>query len=401
MLKRLALSLALVSAADAVYLAVTRPLIGVDTFGLGALVALATVESLAFIPAFVAASASEAIGRRRTAAVAALAPLGLLLVLQPRDLPSALLGGALYSVSTATIYNLAFAGVIEDPDGAVRRYALAGLAMSLGWGAGSTLAWPLFYALGPARLAALLSLLVAAAALLASQGGEGGDVGALEAMVHPFRALGALLPVAAAGSALHTLGMSAYGVELDEALARLFDSHAQGRMLYGALRGGLPVLIEAAVRLQLPTLVERLGAQRLLVAGILASAAVYSAVWLLPPQAVVAAWLIVVAAFTVYDGALYALVSERAEGFGGAATGAVSLASGAGNLAVAALSDMLAVQAVYLLAQAALAAAAVAPIALEAGRAEKRLFTVYAEPPLAEEAPRCMPTSLARVEVEC
>ena len=110
---RLALSLALVSAADVLYVALTRPLVGVDAYGVGALVLLATVESLAFIPAFAAASLSEVLGRRRVAALAIAAAPGVLALLPPRDLPAMLAGGALYSFSTATLYNLVVAETLE------------------------------------------------------------------------------------------------------------------------------------------------------------------------------------------------------------------------------------------------------------------------------------------------
>lgn len=382
MFKRIALSLALVSAADAVYVALTRPLVGVDSLGVGALVLLATVESLAFVPAFAVASLSEILGRRRVAAIAAAAAAGLLLLLPPRDLPTVLVGGALYSFSTATLYNLAVAGTLEDREEALRRYALAGFSMSLGWGIGSSVAWPLYYAVGPLGAAASVLALVASAAALGAWGGGRDDLDAIEAMKHPFRTLGFLLPVAAAGSALHTVGMSVYGVDLDRALGFLLASETQGRMLYGLFRGGLPVLLEAALRLRGSKLVERFGGARLLLASIWLSALLYSLLPLMPAHAMVAAWFAVVAAFTLYDVALYALVAERLDGLEGAAVGALSLASSAGNLAVAAFEGWLAVKAVYALVAVGLAAAATAPVFAETRRvAGERCFaaTLLAE----------------------
>jgi hypothetical protein len=378
---RLVLSLALVSAADALYVALTRPLVGVDAYGVGALVLLATVESLAFIPAFAAASLSEVLGRRRVAALAIAAAPGVL-ALPPRDLPAMLAGGALYSFSTATLYNLVVAGTLEEREEALKSYAVAGFGMSLGWGLGSTAAWPLYYALGPSGAAAAVLALIASAAALGVRGEGDGSAGAIEAMLHPLRTLGALLPVAAAGSALHTVGMSAYGVELDRALGSLLASETQGRMLYGLFRGGLPVLLEAALRLRSSELVERFGGARLLLASVWLSALLYSLLPLLPAHAVVAAWFAVIAAFTLYDVALYALVAERVDGLEGAAVGALSLASGAGNLAVAPLEGWLAVKAVYALVAVGLAAAATAPVVAETRRAaSERLFaaTLLAE----------------------
>lgn len=372
---RLALSLALVSAADALYVALTRPLVGVDAYGVGALVLLATVESLAFIPAFAAASLSEVLGRRRVAVLAIAAAPGVLALLPPRDLPAMLAGGALYSFSTATLYNLVVAGTLEEREEALKSYAVAGLGMSLGWGLGSTAAWPLYYALGPSGAAAAVLAMIASAAALGVRGEGDGSAGAIEAMLHPLRTLGALLPVAAAGSALHTVGMSAYGVELDRALGSLLASEAGGRMLYGLFRGGLPVLLEAALRLRSSELVERFGGARLLLASVWLSAMLYSLLPLLPAHAVVAAWFAVVAVFTLYDVALYALVAERVDGLEGAAVGALSLASGAGNLAVAPLEGWLAVKAVYALVAVGLAAAATAPVVAETRRAAgERLF---------------------------
>jgi hypothetical protein len=379
---RLALSLALVSAADALYVALTRPLVGVDAYGVGALVLLATVESLAFIPAFAAASLSEVLGRRRVAVLAIAAAPGVLALLPPRDLPAMLAGGALYSFSTATLYNLVVAGTLEEREEALKSYAVAGLGMSLGWGLGSTAAWPLYYALGPSGAAAAVLAMIASAAALGVRGEGDGSAGAIEAMLHPLRTLGALLPVAAAGSALHTVGMSAYGVELDRALGSLLASEAGGRMLYGLFRGGLPVLLEAALRLRSSELVERFGGARLLLASVWLSAMLYSLLPLLPAHAVVAAWFAVVAVFTLYDVALYALVAERVDGLEGAAVGALSLASGAGNLAVAPLEGWLAVKAVYALVAVGLAAAATAPVVAETRRAAgERLFaaTLLAE----------------------
>jgi hypothetical protein len=92
----------------------------------------------------------------------------------------------------------------------------------------------------------------------------------------------------------------------------------------------------------------------------------------------VAAWFAAVAAFTLYDVALYALVAERVDGLEEAAVGALSLASGVGNLAVAPLEGWLAVQAVYALVAAGLAVAATAPVVAEARRAasERRFAAV-------------------------
>jgi len=278
-----------------------------------------------------------------------------------------LVGGALYSLSTATLYNLVVAGTLEDREEAVKSYALAGLGVSFGWGIGSSAAWPLYYALGPSGTAALVLALVASAAALGVKGEGGGDVNAVEAMVHPFRTLGALLPAAAAGSALHTVGMSAYGVELDRALGLLLASEREGRMLYGLFRGGLPMLLEAALRLRSSELVERIGGTRLLLYSVWLSALLYSLLPLLPPHAVVAAWFAVVAAFTLYDVALYAIVAKRVDGLEGAAVGALSLASGLGNMAVAPLESWLATQAVYVLATIALAVAATAPATIGTG----------------------------------
>jgi len=174
---RLALSLALVSAADALYVALTRPLVGVDAYGVGALVLLATVESLAFIPAFAAASLSEVLGRRRVAALAIAAAPGVLALLPPRDLPAMLAGGALYSFSTATLYNLVVAGTLEEREEALKSYAVAGFGMSLGWGLGSTAAWPLYYALGPSGAAAAVLALIASAAALGVRGEGDGSAG--------------------------------------------------------------------------------------------------------------------------------------------------------------------------------------------------------------------------------
>lgn len=368
MFKRIALSLALVSAADAVYIALTRPLVGVDSFGVSALVLLTTVESLAFIPAFAVASLSEVLGSRRVVVLAVAAATGLLLMLPPRDLPTVLIGGAFYSFSTATVYNLAVAGTLEDREEALRRYALAGLGMSFGWGIGSSAAWPLYYAVGPlGAAAAVLALVVSAAALGAWSEGHD-DLDAIEAMKHPFRTLGFLLPVSAAGSALHTVGMSAYGVDLDRALGVLLASKTEGRMLYGLFRGGLPVLLEAALRFRSSKLVERFGGTRLLLASLWLSALLYSLLPLLPAHAVVAAWFAVVAAYTLYDVALYALVAERLDGLERAAVGALSLAAGTGNMAVAALEGWTAVQAVYALIAAALAVAATGAVAVELKR---------------------------------
>ena len=375
MFKRIALSLALVSAADAVYVALTRPLVGADSLGVGALVLLATVESLAFIPAFAVASLGEILGRRRVAALAAASAAGLLLLLPPRDLLTALIGGALYSFSTATLYNLAVAGTLEDQEEALRRYALAGFSMSLGWGIGSSVSWPLYYAVGQLGIAAAVLALVASAAALGAWGEGRDDLDAIEAMKHPFRTLGFLLPVAAAGSALHTVGMSAYGVDLDRALSVLLASETEGRVLYGLFRGGLPVLLEAALRLRSSELVERFGGTRLLLASLWLSALLYSILPLLPAHAVVAAWFAVVAVYTLYDVALYALVAERLDGLEGAAVGALSLASGAGNLAVAVFDGWLVIKAVYALMVIAMAAAATGAVAAELKRSSS-------EPPL-------------------
>jgi len=358
MLRRVLVGLGLVSVADAVYLALTRPMIGVDAFGVEALVLLAAVESLALVPAFVAASSGWPTGARRAALLAALAALGLALLLPPRSLALALLGGALYSFATATLYNLALAEVLEDRERAVRRYAAVSAAMNVGWSLGSTVAWPLFYAAGYAGAGAAVALLTAAAAAAVARGEGRGDSGVLEALRHPLRSLGPLLPLAAASSALHTVGMSAYGVELDRALARLAGSCRSGRLLYGALRGGLPTLVEAALRLRLPGLVERLGSARLLLASLWLSALLYSSLPLLPAPHVVAAWFGVVAAFAAYDVALYSLLAEVAEGPEAAAVGALSLASGAGNLAVALFGGAAGLGAAHYLSVTALTAAA-------------------------------------------
>jgi hypothetical protein len=309
------------------------------------------------------------------AALAIAAAPGVLALLPPRDLPAMLAGGALYSFSTATLYNLVVAGTLEEREEALKSYAVAGFGMSLGWGLGSTTAWPLYYALGPSGAAAAVLALIASAAALGVRGEGDGSAGAIEAMLHPLRTLGALLPAAAAGSALHTVGMSAYGVELDRALGSLLASEAGGRMLYGLFRGGLPVLLEAALRLRSSELVERFGGARLLLASVWLSALLYSLLPLLPAHAVVTAWFAAVAAFTLYDVALYALVAERVDGLEGAAVGALSLASGAGNLAVAPLEGWLAVKAVYALVAVGLAAAATAPVVAETRRAAgERLF---------------------------
>jgi len=285
---------------------------------------------------------------------------------------SALIGGALYSFSTATVYNLAVAETLEDREQALRRYALASLGMSLGWGVGSSAAWPLYYALGPSATAAALLSLAASATALGVGCGECSDLDAIEAMKHPFRTLGFLLPVAAAGSALHTVGMSAYGVGLDRALELLLASERGGRMLYGLFRGGLPMLLEAALRLRSSKLVEKFGGARLLLVSVWLSTLLYGLLPLLPAHAVVAAWFAVVIAFTLYDMALYALVASRVDGLESAAAGALSLASGMGNLAVAALEGWLAVQAVYVLATTTLAAAATGAAALGARRVHSK-----------------------------
>jgi MFS family permease len=155
---RFALGYALLSFTYSIYYTVSRPLYGVDVYGRSFVLFIAGAEYIPAVFSFLIGSLSDSIGRRRFMlfSIMGAAPLALIF-LQREPLPL-LLSISLYSFFNGLASMIGLSSVLESRKDVGRNYSVIGLASSLGWAGGSSIAWLLYKGLGEKLFVALLVL---------------------------------------------------------------------------------------------------------------------------------------------------------------------------------------------------------------------------------------------------
>jgi len=155
---RFALGYALLSFTYSIYYTVSRPLYGVDVYGRSFVLFIAGAEYIPAVFSFLIGSLSDFIGRRRFMlfSIMGAAPLALIF-LQREPLPL-LLSISLYSFFNGLASMIGLSSVLESRKDVGRNYSVIGLASSLGWAGGSSIAWLLYKGLGEKLSVALLVL---------------------------------------------------------------------------------------------------------------------------------------------------------------------------------------------------------------------------------------------------
>jgi hypothetical protein len=317
---RFALGYALLSFTYSIYYTVSRPLYGVDVYGRSFVLFIAGAEYIPAVFSFLIGSLSDSIGRRRFMlfSIMGAAPLALIF-LQREPLPL-LLSISLYSFFNGLASMIGLSSVLESRKDVGRNYSVIGLASSLGWAGGSSIAWLLYKGLGEKLFVALLVLayLFGLYGLYSGYAGKereamGSVLGGLKTVYSSLRWFLPALLLAYVGVAL---GWNLNAVILDAKLRGFVEWCLKGsvrdsRLLYGLFYGGLTSIVAIPARVIAGRLVDRGRERALFVFSITAYIAIFTLLPFMPPLLFIFTWLVPIYPF--YDTSIYAL-SARSTG---------------------------------------------------------------------------------------
>lgn len=337
--------------AYSMYHTTTRPLFGSDIYDPSFLVRLAGAEYSLVALSFLVGGVGDLLGRRRLLAVSSLGFIPLLMVFYaPGVRGLVLVSAALYSLSHYTAVITAISYALEDRSSVGRRFSMLGIASSLGWFFGSTIAWPLFMTIGNEAFAPFVSALYLVGIYLLGishpRGKEAREKRSSDNILRPVayatRSMGRVLLAVIFAGCLNIVGTSYCAVLLDarvqELTSALLDQKAS-RTLYGLFYGGIPTLLGVPARLLAAKVVDNGLHYEAFVGSVLSYLVLYTLLPFTPPLLFVILWQIPVYPF--YDTSMFAIASRRTSSFESSVSGLMLTATSISGITVLCVTSLL------------------------------------------------------------
>ena len=152
---------------------ISRPLLGVDLYGSWIILYIASAEYTPSLFSFILGALSDVYGRRRVLLLGSLGFIPLLFIFTVSDWKLIVVSIFFYSLFTSMVLVIALSCLIEDKPCIGTKYSHAGLSMGIGWGIGSSLAWPLYLIIGRYGFTIILSTLYVVSILMIFRGYTG------------------------------------------------------------------------------------------------------------------------------------------------------------------------------------------------------------------------------------
>jgi len=330
------------------YYALSRPYVGIDLGGGDYWVlVLVGVEYGVSITALIWGALADHIGRRRIILLAPLGSIPLYLIFRTRDpMVFTVLAGLTYA-----FWSIGFApsisAVLTRKKSAGRYFTFYALGGSIGWGIGTSIAWPIYYVFGVEALSIILSLCF--------------GIGYLwQYILYPMEAtaVARLHPIEIArlglkklwyftlaiifGTAGFLMGTTVLAVRLtynvEDIMQNLVGS-IPPRLFYGIFYGGIPALASIPSRFLAGKLVMKYMPYRLYIFSIIAYAGIITGMWFSSGIVFIILWLTPLYPF--YDTSIYVGASLKVKGIEATASGIVVMAQSLAGLLVSVITSLI------------------------------------------------------------
>jgi len=326
------------------YYIISRPLLGVDIYGSWIILYVASAEYAPSLLSFILGAIGDVYGRRRILLLGSLGFIPLLFVFTVSDWRLILVSIFFYSLFTSIVSVIALSCLIEDRTRIGTKYSRAGLSMGIGWGFGSSLAWPLYLKIGRYGFAVMLSTLYIVSILMILKGYIGKERDASRGLIiglqHVYSGLSRFIPVLLFSSIGLAIGSNVNALILDSKLRDLFSIFNTGfelRIFYGFFCGTLPVLLGSPLRLIIGRLVDKGYEKTMFTASILTYLILYLILPHTQPVIFIILWMLPVYPF--YDTSIYAIISRSTSRYEATVTGFISTINSLAGLSLLLLNS--------------------------------------------------------------
>jgi MFS family permease len=157
------------------YYTISRPLFGVDLYGSWVILYITGAEYAPSLLSFIIGALGDVYGRKKILALGLLGFIPLLLIFTVLDWMLVTVFIGFYSLFYSIVSIIALSSLIEDRARVGTKYSYAGLAMGVGWGIGSAIAWPMYINLGQVFFALITASLHLLAVFMVTIGYSGKD----------------------------------------------------------------------------------------------------------------------------------------------------------------------------------------------------------------------------------
>ena len=330
-----------------IYYALSRPYVGIDLGGGNYwILVLAGIEYGTSIMSIIWGAIADHIGRRNIILLAPLGAIPLYFIFKVNDpLLFTILAGITY-----TLWSIGFASsvsaVLTEKSSAGKNFTFYALSGGIGWGLGTSIAWPIYYALGIEAVSIVLSLCFGIGYLWQYVQYPREAVYAIK--LHPIEiariGLEKLRYFTLAiifGTAGFIMGTTILALRLtynvESVMSGLFE-FIEPRFFYGIFYGGVPILASIPSRFLAGRLIMKYKPYKLYILSLILYALIIISMWFSSGWLFIILWLTPIYPF--YDTSMYVGASMRVKGMEATASGIVIMAQSIAGLVVSLITSL-------------------------------------------------------------
>lgn len=328
------------------YYTISRPLFGVDLYGSWVILYITGAEYAPSLLSFIIGALGDVYGRKKILALGLLGFIPLLLIFTVLDWMLVTVFIGFYSLFYSIVSIIALSSLIEDRARVGTKYSYAGLAMGVGWGIGSAIAWPMYINLRQVFFALITASLYLLAVFMVTMGYSGKDrelsTSLNRGIQHVFVNLAKLAPIILLSYIGISIGSNINALIMDSKLREIINisnSSINSRFFYGLFYGTLPVLLGTPLRFLIGKFIDKGYEEVAFIGAIFTYLILFLILPYAPPLLFIILWALPVYPF--YDTSIYAVVSRNTSGFEASATGFLSSVYSLAGLTIIAFNTVL------------------------------------------------------------
>lgn len=345
------LGFGLLNTVYSIYVVISRPLYGRDVYGEWFVFYLVSAEYIPALFSFFVGALSDVYGRRKILWLSLPGSLLIWLTFTVENWLLKILAVAGYAFMHNIAITIALSSVLEDRVNVGKNYSRVGLASGLGWGVGSTIAWPVFLNTSIQMFAQIVSAtyLLGIILVMIGYGGKMRDMaGDLKTgYIETLKRVKWFTPLMLTSYIGLAVGGAFNSLLMDEKISQLriiLSDGVENRYFYGIFYGGLPVLIGAPTRPLIGRLIDKGYAREALATALLSYLALFTVLPFTPPVLFIILWLIPI--YPLYDTSLYSIISWKTERFEASASGFVASITSLAGISILILNTVLTIESI-------------------------------------------------------
>jgi Major Facilitator Superfamily. len=345
-LVKLVTGLMMLNIVYSLYYTISRPLFGVDLYGSWIILYITGAEYAPSLLSFIIGVLGDVYGRKKILALGLLGFTPLLLIFTVLDWKLVTVSIGFYSLFYSIVSIIALSSLIEDRARVGTRYSYAGLAMGVGWGIGSAIAWPMYISLGQVFFALITASLYVFAVFTITIGYSGKDrelsTDLSKAIQHVFVNLAKLAPIILLSYIGISIGSNINALIMDSKLREVINisnSSINSRFFYGLFYGTLPVLLGTPLRFLIGKFIDKGYEEVAFIGAVFTYLILFLVLPYTPPLLFIILWALPVYPF--YDTSIYAIISKSTSSFEASVTGFLSSIYSLAGLVIILLNTVL------------------------------------------------------------